>query len=180
MALITALLLLVVVTVMAVSMFRSYGMQEKIAGNTREKQRALSAAISAQNYGEWYLSQSGLVGAPVACTAFVPSTTGQVCTAPLADFTATPWTAGVTYTLFTTNQNNGVQTTVGAPAAGVTSSYFQAPQFYVTDLGVCNTCSPKGELYQVNAVGYGASPNAVAVVESTYLISTPAPINPDI
>ncbi len=32
-------LLLVVVTIIALSMFRSFGIQEKIAGNMREKQR---------------------------------------------------------------------------------------------------------------------------------------------
>jgi type IV pilus assembly protein PilX len=182
MALVSALLLLLVVTIMAVSMFRGYGMQEKIAGNTREKQRALSAAVSAQNYAEWFLSQSGLAGTPVACSAIVPSTTGQVCNNVLGagDFSITPWAAGVTYTPFTTNQSNGVQSTVGAPTAGVTNSYYQSPVFYITDLGVCTTCSPKGELYQIDALGYGAAPSSVAVVESTYLVSTPAPTNPDI
>ena len=186
MALISALLLLLVVTIMGVSMFRSYGIQEKIAGNTREKQRALSAAVSAQNYAEWFLSQSGLVGAPVTCSAIVPSTTGQICNdvvgagATKGDFSILPWGAGVTYTPFTTNQSNSVQATVGAPTAGVMNSYYQAPIFYITDLGVCSTCAPKGELYQVNALGYGASAGAVAVVESTYLVSTPAPTDPGI
>ena len=40
MVLVTSLLLLVVVTLLAVSMFRSFGLDEKIAGNLREKQRA--------------------------------------------------------------------------------------------------------------------------------------------
>jgi len=52
MALITGLLMLLVVTIIGLSMFRSYGMQEKIAGNTREKDRALNAAISAQQFAE--------------------------------------------------------------------------------------------------------------------------------
>ena len=52
MALISGLLVLVVVTILAVSMFRSFGMQARIAGNTREKQRALHAAESAQEYAE--------------------------------------------------------------------------------------------------------------------------------
>jgi type IV pilus assembly protein PilX len=59
MVLISSLLLLLVVTILAVAIFRNYGMEEKIAGNTREKQRALHAAESAQQYAEWWLS-SGL------------------------------------------------------------------------------------------------------------------------
>ena len=39
-------------------MFRSFGTQEKIAGNLREKERALHAAESAQQYGEWWLLQA--------------------------------------------------------------------------------------------------------------------------
>ena len=62
MALITGLLLLLVVTIIAMSMFRSFGMQEKIAGNTREKDRALNAAISAQQYAESWLLSGSAVG----------------------------------------------------------------------------------------------------------------------
>ena len=56
MALITGLLLLLVVTIIAVSMFRGYGVEEQIAGNTREKQRSLNGAISAEQYAEWWLT----------------------------------------------------------------------------------------------------------------------------
>lgn len=68
MALITSLLLLVVMTILALSMFRSYGMQEKIAGNVREKQRALNAAVSAQQYAEWALT-NGTPPVTAACAA---------------------------------------------------------------------------------------------------------------
>src|SRR5712675_1995916 len=56
-ALISSLLLLIIITILALSMFRSFGTQEKIAGNLREKDRALHAAASAQQYGEWWLIQ---------------------------------------------------------------------------------------------------------------------------
>ena len=46
--LVSSLLLLLVVTIMALSIFRSFGIQEKIAGNTRDKQRALQVAMSVQ------------------------------------------------------------------------------------------------------------------------------------
>ena len=57
-ALVTALLLLIVVTIMALSMFRSFGIQERIAGNTRDKQRAINAAESAQQYAEYWLTSA--------------------------------------------------------------------------------------------------------------------------
>ena len=50
-ALISAMLLLIIITILGMSMFRSFPTQEKIAGNVREKERALHAANSAQQPG---------------------------------------------------------------------------------------------------------------------------------
>src|SRR4029077_10861789 len=84
-ALISSLLLLIIITLLALSMFRSYGTQEKIAGNLREKDRALHAAESAQEYGEWWLLQgnNAAIGA-VPCVAGLlngnaTSAPGQIC-----------------------------------------------------------------------------------------------------
>ncbi len=101
MALITAMLLLIVVTIMALSMFRSYGVEERLAGNTRDKQRAINAAVSAQQYAESWLASGAAPASGVCPVGFVPSSTsGEVCTPPPApiDFTVLPWTTGVTYT----------------------------------------------------------------------------------
>ncbi|MFL6602689.1 MAG: PilX N-terminal domain-containing pilus assembly protein [Steroidobacteraceae bacterium] len=182
MALISSLLLLLIVTIMAVSMFRSYGTQEKIAGNVREKQRAVNAAVSAQQYAEWLLS-SGTAPPPGACTGIVPSTAPQVCNNTIS-YTTVPWTIGVTYTSFTTNNGNGVMNTVSSTptstgsGATLQTSYYQTPTFYITDLGPKVGGTP-GEVFQIDALGYGGSPSAVAVVESTYLVTLNIPKNPD-
>jgi type IV pilus assembly protein PilX len=177
MALVSSLLLLLVVTIIAMSMFRSFGVQEKIAGNTREKQRALASAVSAQQYGEWFLS-SGSAPTSAACTGTVGSAVGQVCTNALADFTAIPWAYGVSYDPFTAAGNNGVTASVTgtAPVAG---SYYKKPLFYITDLGAQPGATGTGEVYQIDAVGYGGTANAVAVVESTYLVTTNTAKSPD-
>jgi len=52
------------------------------------------------------------------------------------------------------------------------ASYAAAPVFYVTDLGPNKDPSAPGEVYQIDALGYGGTTNTVAVVESTFLIST--------
>jgi type IV pilus assembly protein PilX len=175
MALVTAILLLVVMTIMAISMMRSYGVEERIAGNTREKERALNAAVSAQQYAEYWLSANP---APLAgaCTGIVSSTIGQICTPaatlpPQTNFAAVPWTSGVTYTQFTSNPIDGVTNTIAGVGAGAQGTYYAAPVFYITDLGP-NKGTPVGELYQIDAVGYGGTPNAVAVVESTYVMTS--------
>jgi type IV pilus assembly protein PilX len=181
MALITALLLLVVVTIMALSMFRSYGTQERIAGNTRDKQRAFNAAVSAQQFAESSLL-TGSFPSTGTCSGIVSSSTGQVCSNPLVNVTTVPWTIGVTYTPFTSNSVNGVTNSIQAVKATAdvysgsvltqSASYAAAPVFYITDVGPNKDPTAPGEVYQIDALGYGGTANTVAVVESTFLIST--------
>ncbi len=164
MVLITALLLLIVVTLLAVSMFRSFGLDEKIAGNVREKQRALNAAETAEQYAEYWLA-SGAATAAVACTPpLVAAALGQVCTLPLASFTASlPWTIGVAYTPAAPAAMN-VTTTPGQ------GTYYFTPTFYITYLGPNG--AGNGKIYQIDAAAYGGSPDTAAVVESTYLVQS--------
>lgn len=163
-ALITGLLLLLVITIIAVSMFHGFGTEEQIAGNTREKQRALNAALSAEQWAEWWLD-SGNAPTTATCGAgIVPSTSGEVCNLPLASFTQPPWSAGVTFTQFNQTLANTSQT---GPQAQY--KYYQPPVFYITDLG--SSSSLGGEVYQIDAYGYGTNANTVAVVQSTYVVS---------
>jgi len=177
MVLITSLLLLLILTMLAVSMFRSYGVEERIAGNTRDKQRARSAAISAQQFAENWLATTTASLSSTTCAGVVPSTgTIPVCNVPLANFATVPWTVGVTYTQFTANAINNVSNVVKTTnATGDTStqaaSYYASPMFYITDLGPAPAGIPGGEVYQIDAVGYGGTANTVAVVESTYVIA---------
>jgi len=181
MALITAMLLLIVVTIMALSMFRSYGVEERLAGNTRDKQRAINAAVSAQQYAETLLA-SGTAPASGLCPAGVLPLGSEVCKGNLLpNFVTLPWTTGVIYQQFTGNANaiNGVVNVVSATgtpdAAGQSASYAQAPIYYITDLGA-NKGLPAGEVYQIDALGYGGTLNTTAVVESTFVVGTNTPL----
>jgi len=169
-ALISSLLLLIIITILALSMFRSFGTQERIAGNLREKDRALHAAASAQQYGEWWLTQgnNAAIGA-VTCAGTLNANLGQgqICnqTPARAGYTVTQpgtWAAQIQYL---------------PPAMGVSgvagpngdAPYFGAPAFYVTDLGLAGDGA--GEAYQIDAYGYGSTAGTVAVVESTYEVA---------
>ena len=177
---VSSLLLLLVGTIMALSIFRSFGLQERIAGNTREKQRALQAAISTQQYAEqWIINYSnaptavnaGLASsAAIKCTNSIVSAStsgGQICYNTFASLTnnsvtGVPWTAGVSY----------VPPTMNVGSASNTSSndvYSQSPAFYITDLGPAP--AGNGEVYQVDAYSFGTSANTVAVVESTFAVT---------
>jgi type IV pilus assembly protein PilX len=170
-ALVTSLLLLVIITILAVSMFHSFGTQERIAGNLREKERALHAADSAQQYAEWWLLQGNNTAiGPVACAApVIPATvtTGEICnTTPTVQYAVTnitsvpfPWPMGVSYT-------PPGMLLVGAPAAPGNPPYYATPAFWITDLGVAADAA--GEAYQIDAYGYGSAASTVAIVESVY------------
>jgi type IV pilus assembly protein PilX len=162
MVLVTSLLLLVVVTLLAVSMFRSFGLDEKIAGNVREKQRALSAAETAEQFAEYWLA-SGNASPGITCNSLVSSSVGQVCSNALASPITTPWTWGVNY-LYAPSAT----TTMHISTSGGLGNYAHTPTFYIAYLGSTST----GTLYQIDAVGYGGSPDSAAVVEATYAIST--------
>jgi type IV pilus assembly protein PilX len=165
MALISGLLLLVVLTILAMSMFRGYGTQQKIAGNTREKNRAVSASVSAQQFAEFWLSSN--TPPPAGdCTGMQVNAVAQVCTNS-PDFTSVPWLlagqpVGVTFANF----NSTAQVKPQNPTQG---TYFSTPMFYVTDLG--QSAAGPGEVYQIDATGWGGTPDTVAVVESTFLLS---------
>jgi type IV pilus assembly protein PilX len=172
MVLVTALLLLVVVTLLAVSMFRSFGENEKIAGNTREKHRAVNAAETAEEYAEWWLL-AGNGGSGITCNAgndILAATpalpAGQVCTVTLPSFTTLPWPLGVTYT----PQGMDVTGTLGGQG-----SYYQPPESYITYLGSTGPANNPLAWFQIDAVGYAGSPDTAAVVETVYQIGPSTP-----
>jgi type IV pilus assembly protein PilX len=171
MALLTSLLLLMIITLMAIAMFRSVGTQEKIAGNLREKDRALHAAEAAQQYGEWWLLQgSNVAVGAVTCAAGVlnanlNSTVGQICNRSaqqqFANMTQpSQWNIRMDYL------PQGMSSTAGTAGVNGDIAYAVTPAFYIADLGLA--ADGAGEAYQVAAYGYGGSTTTIAVVESIY------------
>jgi type IV pilus assembly protein PilX len=184
MVLVSSLLLLLVVTIIALSMYRSFGIQEKIAGNMREKQRALSAAVTAQQFAENWLMNNA-TSASVPCVAGLLNGNvgqGQICNTatalknvvPNGDVTTVPWTAGGGY-VGVTYLPAGMQVsqTTSYSAANVANpSYFGTPTYYISDMGASADPSIPGEIYQIDAYGYGGGSATVAEVESTYVVYT--------
>lgn len=164
---VVSLLILVVLTLLALAMFRSFGLLERIAGNTRDKQRAFEAAESALQYGEWWLGQ-GHGGMGANCAGVVDGNTlgdMRVCANALANPTNLPWPSRTEYL------PPGMTVSAGG---GVTSegdiNYQAKPGLYIHYLGL----SPDGlaQLYQVTGYGYGGNADTAAVVQSTYQMKT--------
>jgi type IV pilus assembly protein PilX len=182
MVLVTALLLLVVVTILAVGMFRSFGLDEKIAGNVREKHRAMNAAVTAEQYAEYWLTQgNSTTGITCAAGPAVPASTGQVCTTTsgltnplstgLGSATSLPWPTAVTYTPSAPSATNSTPTPMNITGlSGGAGNYYASPAYYITYLGVA--ADKQGVVYQIDAVGYGGSADTAAVVESTYEVGS--------
>ncbi len=168
MALITSLLLLLIMTILALSMFRGFGSQEKIAGNLREKARAVHAAESAQQYAEWWLLQgnNAAIGSVTCSSPLLNANLGQgeICNQRLP--LNLPWNIGVAYT----PPNMNVIPNPSSLTVNVSNeSYYAAPGFYIEDLGIAADLA--GEAYRIDAYGYGGSATTVAIVESTYEVS---------
>lgn len=177
--LVSSLLLLLVITIIALGLFRSFDVQERIAGNIREKQRATHAAESALQYAEWWLSSGANSSQPaVACSVLLNANLGegQICSNTMATIAAkpadVPWAVsgapvGVSYTPLAGVSSFGMNI---QPTTPVVNSYAQAPVFYISYLGTC--ADGQGSCYQIDSVGYGGTASAVSVVQSTYEISS--------
>jgi type IV pilus assembly protein PilX len=181
--LIASLLLLLVVTILALAMFRSMGLGEKIAGNVREKQRALHAAEVAEQYAEWWLSTPGFASqAPSLCSATASANVSissvLICNNALNNPAALPWTAigaGGAQVGFTYYPNASGATATNMNIATATNgsyanSYSAPPAFYIQYLGIA--ADNAGVVYKIDAVGYAGNSLSVAVVESTYEVGS--------
>jgi len=164
--LISTLLLLIIMTIFAVSMFRSVSVQEMIAGNVREKQRSLHAAQSALQYAEYWLSSgnNSALGSS-ACTSRVSANTGNVvvCSSPLTSPTSVPWN-GASEIGFTYNPGTTDITVATTPSL---NTYSGLPRFYIYDLGTPAAGGCR-QAFQIDAWSYAGSTNTITEVESQY------------
>lgn len=175
MVLITTILLLVVVTLLALAMLRGVGLETRIAGNVMDKQRALNAATSSEDYAEEWLVNN-VNSTPQTVCSNATFTTGNalaICSNILSLSTdalsaaVVPWNIGgaaVGYPYNPASGSGSLFTTSGGP-----NSFAAAPTVYIGYLGHDMT-NPNNIDYQIDAWSYGGGTGTVAVVESTYQI----------
>ena len=175
--LISSLLLLLVITILALAMFRGMGLAEKIAGNVREKQRALHAAVVAEQYAEWWLSSTGnSLQPPVVCNATANANLGPtnvlICSNSIINPAAVPWAIGGVQvgTTFYPNLGSTAMSFVADANGSYANTYAGPPSFYIQYSG--QAADGGGSVYKIDAVGYGGTSLSVAVVESTYEIGS--------
>lgn len=168
-ALVSALLMLVIITLLGVSLFLGVSLQQKAAGNSMEKSRALEAAQSVTTAAEKWLDVNAHSQVPQSCTS--STSTFRVCAmAPTAAADPSSWRdAGATQV-----DLQGIQLSSGAAE----NRYAKKPAVWITYLGRA-TMGP-GALYEIDTQAYGGNANTVAVVQAVYYVggnmrnSTPA------
>jgi type IV pilus assembly protein PilX len=185
--LISAILLLIVMTLLALGMFHSFGIQELIAGNVREKQRALQSAEAAELYAELWLTAPGnILSNSVDCSTvglvgYNATAVPYICMKPVAsiddagDVITVPWkvnNAEVGFTFFpgaNTGAGTGLTNTgdMIVSATGTLNSYYQAPRLYI---GLVSYSAAQA-LYRIDAWNYAATTTTPAVVESNYVVT---------
>jgi type IV pilus assembly protein PilX len=168
-ALVSALLMLVIITLLGVSLFLGVTLQQKAAGNSLQKTRALEVAQSVVNAAENWLNTESQKQAPLACSSNVSNF--RLCAvAPSAPADPATWV-------------NAGATQVALPqlkvsATGGTDTYATNPVVWITFLGRA-TMGP-GSLYEIDAQATGGNSNTVAVIQTVYYVggnmrnSTPA------
>lgn len=153
-ALIISLMMMIVLTIILVALMRGSWLQEAMAGNTREKIRALNAAQSAAKYAEYWLNNNNAVvpSTTVTCAGVI---TTQICSNAAAISTSTPPLSS-----YTEYAPTGATTS----ASGGSNTYYRNPGYYIQYLGTNSSSSQV--VYRITAFGYGGNQYAVAVVQS--------------
>jgi type IV pilus assembly protein PilX len=168
-ALITSIFILVILTVLAVSMFRSNIMQLKIAGNVREKERSFQSAQGVLQYGEWWLLQQGpdVAGIGVNCSRNIRvQTTADVivCANGLTNANSPEsWPGSLQYA----PAGMKVSSEGGKILDGNSNmdiNYYSFPQLYVSYMGP--SLNKKSTIYAVTGAGFGGTDTSVSVVQS--------------
>ena len=179
-ALVSSLIILLLMTVVGLTIIRGNSIFERIAGNTREKQRAFQSAQDALLYAEWWLTQTAnysIVSNPVQCTGV--QTTLKVCTSDPSTVKS-----AISALPFYTNYNPpSMQVASNGRSGGVVTQgdnsssrgnvgdviYSAPPGIYINSMP-----SISGKLtFRVTTVGYGGSGGTYgtqAVIQSIYVL----------
>jgi type IV pilus assembly protein PilX len=178
--LVSAMLLLIVMTILALYMFRGNGAQELIAGNIREKQRAIQTAEAAELYAEmWLTTSSNAMTSSVDCSSLPLASWPNVpviCSFPLASVitaptvTTLPWTGTggeIGFTYFPGPLTGTLDLTV--QTTGGKDTYYQNPRFYIGL--VPSSYNGHQALFRIDAWNYAGTQNTASVVESNYVVT---------
>jgi type IV pilus assembly protein PilX len=169
--LVVCLVFLAILTLVAVFMFNGLTQDERIAGNNREKNRALDASQTSLDLsktwmgaGNVYTTGDWVTGVDCS-TATVTVNTPVVCstgTVPGSPTDPSTWTTYSTY---------APASFMNVNAGGGANNYASSTKFIVEYLGA-TSANPPTAIYQVTSAATGGNANAVTVVRAVYNVQS--------
>lgn len=189
------LIFTLLISILGISMMRTFSSLEEISGGVREKSRANEAAQSALYYAEWWLLSSSQsantnsacsgnlaitpAASPVICTNILTNTTdsGSAVFDPnltyISSSTASfnvanmvkPWSAFNIYKPL--NMSISSENAGGTDANNI-ANYFAYPVFYIQKL----TTQSGSTNYLITAMGFGGNKNEISVIQSVYKLTS--------
>lgn len=149
--LIVSLIILLVMTLLAVTAMQNTTLEEKMAGNTRDMALALSAAEAGLRGGETVLSGS----------AVLPPFNGTVTGYYAPDNSR--WSQAVTWT------SNSIVYATTIPGVAAQPRYYLEEMPAVVSGGSLEVgVAMEVGMYRITAIGYGAANTTTAIVQSTF------------
>jgi type IV pilus assembly protein PilX len=176
---VTAMILLIVLTVLSIAMFQNFGLLERISGNSREKQKSFAMAQTALSYAEailpnWpnsadacasgttYVDSGGANAVPKICD--MPLTTAQLNGSGSSTTLLGNWPTGVQYT---PALPTGASVSFGsACTTSGGTGYAMPPMYHIYPEGKDKYGNI--QLFLVSAISAGGTCTATTVLQSTY------------
>ncbi|MFC3650621.1 PilX N-terminal domain-containing pilus assembly protein [Dyella humi] len=167
--LIASLIMLIVLTFIAASLYHNFTVQQNMSANTKEKGRAFQMAQSTLQFAEYELLSNGLNAALATCISAPAAGVFEICPTntsgnPVGPTSGSPMTISnaMTYNATTADSNIQFSTTGGA------GLYYAQPMYYIRYLGYDPRSSCKAKIFEVTALAYGGTSGTTAVVRSDY------------
>lgn len=159
-ALIVGLIFLVLLTILGLTAMKTTTLEEKMAGNLRDRNTAFQSAETALRDAETYITNNILV-ATAACT-------GGICTkGSEPSWTSYAWD----------DSKNIAYYTSPSPASGVPGSLITAvakqPKYIIVDLGASSViysgcAGGAGQGYKIIVRGWGQNPNTTVTLQEIF------------
>ena len=165
-----SLIFLVLLTILGIAMLSGFTQDQLMAGNVREKARALDSAQtllnSAQSWmavpGNTYVGGGWITGQD--CSSLSPITVSNtsinqvICSNAISNPAALPW---ADFSMAST------PTGMTVSATGGVNTYAGNPSYHIQYIGNSSS-NPPTAIYKVTATGTGGNGDAVAVVQAVY------------
>ena len=173
-ALVMALVFLMLLTILGVTSMSTSSLEEKMAGNARDRHMAFQAAETALAMGEAWIE--GLVADPATWPESDKGKYNPVMGGAIPNWEAIDWTAPDVLIAYPCNPDDAdpddADSCVGGARTLLTGVATQ-PKYIVERMGTIQVGPPSRVTYRITARGTGGTNAAVVMLQSTYVKEFP-------